>query len=263
MSALNPQSKEQYYSIITEIVGRFPRPKRMRGSMKIDLIRAWLSKLGYIKTMAVVTIVLYTVGTAAHLYQPTLGLMTAMTPWFLLVCGLAVIWPSIRLGGKRFVIWGASVYVVTFALEALGVSTGFVFGEYRYGPTLGLAALGVPLVIAFNWTIVVYGAVCMAGRRKRSNLMTAAIAGAVATMFDWIMEPVAIRLNYWTWAGADIPFQNYLSWFVIATVTAYAYRSVGQEYGKNADGAGTLAGLYVLVQAGFFAALRLGWHLGI
>ena len=254
--------------------------------MKTNKVLSWLRNRGYIKTTAAIVVILYVVGTAAHLYRPTLGLMTAMTPWFLLACGLAVIWPSIRTGGKRFLIWGAVVYVVTFFLEALGIATGLVFGEYIYGPTLGVAAFGVPLVIAFNWAVVVYGAVRMAGRRKRSDIMTAVMTGAVATMFDWIMEPVAIRLDYWTWAGGDIPLQNYFAWFVIATVSAFAYRklvstarlagsavsSTGQTDsagtdgdladGDLADGAGSLVGFYVLVQACFFAALRTGWALG-
>ena len=245
-----------------------------QGTMKTDKALAWLRNLGHIRTTAAVMVVLYAVGTAAHLYRPTLGLMTAMTPWFLLACGLAVIWPSIGTGGKRFLLWGAAVYIVSFFLEALGVASGLVFGEYRYGPTLGLAAFGVPLVIAFNWAVVVYGAVRMAGRRKRSDFMTAVMTGAVATMFDWIMEPVAIRLDYWTWASGHIPLQNYLAWFVIAAASAFAYRKLvssavqpangdladGERTdGELADGAGTLAGFYVLVQAGFFAALRAGW----
>jgi putative membrane protein len=251
--------------------------------MKTNKVLSWLRNLGYIRTTAVVMVILYAVGTAAHLYRPTLGLMTAMTPWFLLGCGLAVIWPSLRTGGRRFLLWGAAVYLVTFFLEALGVATGLVFGEYRYGPTLGLAAFGVPLVIAFNWAVVVYGAVRMAGRRKRSDFMTAVMTGAVATMFDWIMEPVAIRLDYWTWAGGDIPLHNYIAWFVIATISAYAYRKLvssaiqpvdgeradgeradGERAdGERADGAGSQVGFYVLVQAGFFAALRAGWALGL
>jgi putative membrane protein len=251
--------------------------------MKTNKVLAWLRNLGYIRTTAVVMVILYAVGTAAHLYRPTLGLMTAITPWFLLICGLAVIWPSIRTGSRRFLLWGTAVYLVTFFLEALGVATGLVFGEYRYGPTLGLAAFGVPLVIAFNWAVVVYGAVRMTGRRKRSDFMTAVMTGAVATMFDWIMEPVAIRLDYWTWAGGDIPLHNYIAWFVIATISAYAYRKLvssavqpadsdpsdGERVagdladGERADGAGSLAGFYVLVQACFFAALRAGWALGL
>lgn len=255
--------------------------------MKNNKALTWLKNLGYLKTTAAVLVILYAVGTAAHLYQPTLGLMTAMTPWFLLACGLAVIWPSFKSGGKRFLLWGVTVFLVTFFLEALGVATGMVFGEYRYGSILGLSAFGVPVVIAFNWAVVVYGAVRMAGRRKRSDFMTAVMTGAVATMFDWIMEPVAIRLDYWTWARGIIPLQNYLAWFVIATVSAFAYLKLvsnaslaasavslpGQTTvnpdggdladGDLADGAGSLAGFYVLVQAGFFAALRLGWTLGL
>lgn len=248
---------------------------------------AWLRNLGYIKTTATVMTILYAVGITAHLYRPTLGLMMAMTPWFLLACGLAVIWPSLRTEGRRFLIWVTVVYLGTFILEALGVATGLVFGEYRYGPTLGLAAFGVPLVIAFNWAVVVYGAARMAERRRRSDFMTALVTGAVATMFDWIMEPVAIRLDYWTWAGGDIPLHNYIAWFLIATGSAYAYRKLVSstrlaapmaspagvsntihtegEPGadRHAHEAGWLVGFYVLVQAGFFAALRTGWALGL
>ena len=242
--------------------------------MKTNTAPSWLRKLEYNKTMTVFVVILYAVGTVAHLYRPTLGLMTAMTPWFLLACGAAVIWPSIRAGGKRFLLWGVAVYVVTCFLEALGVATGLVFGEYIYGSTLGLAAFGVPLVIAFNWTVIVYGAVRMQEHRKHPDFMTAVKAGAMATMFDWIMEPVAIRLDYWTWAGGYIPLQNYLAWFVIATISAYAYRKLvvpakeevdvdhpdGRSVvGDHAVGAGSLVGFYVLVQAGFFAALRIGW----
>ena len=39
----------------------------------------------------------------------------------------------------------------------------------------------------------------------------------MAVLFDWVMEPVAVKLGYWKWLGnGDIPFYNYVSWFVIS-----------------------------------------------
>src|SRR5689334_14519765 len=39
-----------------------------------------------------------------------------------------------------------------FAVEALGVATGFPFGTYVYSGQLGPKLLGVPLIIPLAWT---------------------------------------------------------------------------------------------------------------
>jgi bisanhydrobacterioruberin hydratase len=223
-------------------------------------------ELGYGRIVTALIIILFAVGTAGHLYRPTLPLMLSMTPWFLLGCGIAVILPSLGSGGLRFGLWAFVIYALTFFLEALGVATGLVFGAYRYGPTLGLAAFEVPLVIAFNWVLVVYGAIRVAERRVRSDFLASVIAGVIATGFDWIMEPVAILFNYWTWSEGFIPLQNYLAWFAIAFVSSFAYRKLVRRAaagGGPSAASGSLAGVYVLIQALFFAALRMGWTLGI
>ena len=35
-------------------------------------------------------------------------------------------------------------------------------------------------------------------------------------LLDVMIEPVAIRLDFWHWQAGDIPTQNYLMWFVVA-----------------------------------------------
>ncbi|PWU58349.1 carotenoid biosynthesis protein, partial [Micromonospora globispora] len=50
---------------------------------------------------------------------------------------------------------GALVAVATgggFAIEALGVATGFPFGSYDYSGQLGPKLAGVPLIIPLAWT---------------------------------------------------------------------------------------------------------------
>ena len=44
------------------------------------------------------------------------------------------------------------------------MASGAVFGEYHYGTTLGWAWRGVPVVIAFNWLLVINGSICLARR---------------------------------------------------------------------------------------------------
>jgi putative membrane protein len=55
----------------------------------------------------------------------------------------------------------ATVVIITaggFAVEALGVATGFPFGAYSYSGALGPRLLGVPLVIPLAWTWMAYPA---------------------------------------------------------------------------------------------------------
>jgi putative membrane protein len=35
-------------------------------------------------------------------------------------------------------------------------------------------------------------------------------------MFDWIMEPAAVKLGFWSWEGGQIPLLNYISWFLLS-----------------------------------------------
>jgi bisanhydrobacterioruberin hydratase len=42
-------------------------------------------------------------------------------------------------------------------------------------------------------------------------------AALLAVLFDWVMEPAAIRLGFWAWAGdGDVPFFNYACWFFVS-----------------------------------------------
>lgn len=220
----------------------------------------------YVRAVVFVLAVLFTVGAIGHALPATLPLMLAMTAGFSLLTGVLVAAPSLAAGGRYFAAWVVGAYVLTFGVEAAGVATGAVFGEYAYGPTLGWKWAGVPLIIAFNWVMVVNGAVCIAGQVVLPRAGTwrkvaiPLLAGGIAAAFDYVMEPVAIRLDYWQWTGGGgIPFLNYATWFVLATVLA----AVHPRQLRRACDLGTtgrLAGIYVGMQAVFFLALRTIWH---
>lgn len=233
--------------------------------MNHNLTGAWRF---YVRTIVFVLAVLFTVGAAGHALPSALPMMLLLTPGFSLLTGALVVAPSLAAGGLRFALWVAGSYVFTFLAEAVGVATGAIFGDYTYGPTLGWAWRGVPLIIAFNWVMVVNGAVCIAGRivspvagfwRTPALVL---LAGAIATAFDFLMEPVAIRLDYWSWTAGAIPLQNYAAWFVLAVILAALHpRRVQRSCDLGTTG--RLAGIYVAMQAGFFFVLRLMWHFGL
>ena len=211
---------------------------------------------------------LYAVGAAGHAFGPTLPWMIWLTPGFLLLTTALATAPSLAEGGRGFAAWCAGAYAFTFAAEAAGVATGQVFGEYEYGSALGPAWMGVPLIIAFNWVAVTNGSTWFADRLVPGAVGwarwagVALLAGLFATAFNWVMEPAAMRLDYWRWPGDEIPAQNYAAWFAIAALGAAAHPRRRRRPDGGDCGGGRLAGIFVALQACFFAALRCVWHFG-
>ena len=172
----------------------------------------------------------YAVGLAGHLIIELRPLMLVLTPWFLLLSGAFLVWPSLAIGKRIFRLWFVAAWLLTFALESIGVASGAIFGTYHYGLVLGWLVLGVPPVIGFNWVLVVLGAMALAQRVPVHPLIRIFLVGLIATLFDLVMEPSAFANGYWSWADGIIPFQNYLAWFLIATImAASAWRLTGQS----------------------------------
>ncbi|HOW52904.1 MAG TPA: carotenoid biosynthesis protein [bacterium] len=193
--------------------------------------------------------VFYIVGIAGHLWAKTLPFFQSITPLVLLAFTLIVLIPAIR-DDKKMLLWFPLTYAATFAIEAAGVATGLIFGPYHYGATLGPKLLAVPLIIGANWVIVVLGALRLSERLTVRPILSALIVAALATGFDWVMEPVAIRLDYWTWHTAGIPLQNYAAWFITAAIAGYIYRLFKIKTKT------ILPAWYFIIQVVFFAVLR-------
>ncbi|MBN1539980.1 MAG: carotenoid biosynthesis protein [Candidatus Thermoplasmatota archaeon] len=202
------------------------------------------------RVLVVLMMCFFVVGYIGHLIPVTLDLMLLLTPIFLLGMGILVLYPFIRKKDIPLLVWALVMYILTFTIEALGVWTGAVFGEYEYGPTLGPGLFGVPLVIGFNWVMVVMGAMELSMFIVRDRRICPVIAGALATLFDVVLEPVAIELDYWTWEGGSIPVQNYVAWFIIATLMATTYPFVRR------DGVSKPLIVYLMLQTVLFLLIR-------
>lgn len=110
---------------------------------------------------------------------------------------------------------GTKAGLAIITLHLVGVQTGFPFGSYEYGATLGPKLFQVPLLIGNNWLVLV---LCSASvTRFISNKWLASLSGGVLMLIlDMFLEPVAITSDYWTWQGSVVPIQNYISWGVLA-----------------------------------------------
>ncbi len=168
-----------------------------------------------------------------------------------------------------FSIFIAACFVIGLSVEIVGVNTGLLFGNYRYGDVLGKQMANVPLIIGVNWFIIIY--CCgismqtiltkITGRMQSADqvvtkpglkALSIIIDGAtLAVLFDWLMEPVAVKLNYWVWKGnGSIPFFNYFSWFIVSVLLLSVFHFC--KFEKNNKFAVNL----LLIQLMFFLILR-------
>lgn len=157
----------------------------------------------------------------------------ALTPLNMLVCAALILWTQEHIN-QGFIIFCGIAYITGFVTEGIGVNTGILFGNYSYGAPLGWQWKGIPFIIGVQWMVVMYCVgVCM--HMLHARLLRGAPTGAdapvspgfvaastiidgalLAVFFDWILEPVAIQLGYWTWEGDAIPMLNYITWFGVS-----------------------------------------------
>jgi uncharacterized membrane protein len=113
-----------------------------------------------------------------------------------------------------------------FAVEAVGVATGFPFGTYDYSGQLGPRLLGVPLIIPLAWTWMAWPAWLAAIRLARGRAARIALAAVGLAAWDLFLDPQMVAEGYWTWRdpapalpGVDgIPIGNYLGWLGFAVL---------------------------------------------
>lgn len=200
----------------------------------------------YIKIFLVI---MFSVGIAGHLLDNFYDLFLILTPYTLLLLGTIVFYTEAK-GNSKLILWGVLVFLITFILEVVGVSTKLIFGNYNYGDVLGVKLFDVPLIIGFNWVLVILGAINISSLLKNdcAKVITASL---LAVLFDILLEPVAIKLGYWNWAGNTIPIQNYIVWFIIALVSSYFFILLKLQFRYG------ITKFYLFVQAIFFLAILL------
>jgi putative membrane protein len=115
------------------------------------------------------------------------------------------------------------VFAIGFIAEQIGVHTGLIFGDYSYGNSLGFRVFQVPLIIGVNWAILSFGAWHLSEYFTINKRYRFLIGGGLMVLFDLVMEPTAIALNYWNWALVEIPLYNYICWFGIGFLAMFIF----------------------------------------
>jgi len=171
-------------------------------------------------------IVFYLTGLAGLLIPQTFPFFRELIPVALLLsAGLLVLFHEGKHHTKTAVFFFL-VFMTGFFIEVIGVKTGVIFGEYRYGQSLGLKLFDVPLIIGLNWALLAYMTAVTTNRFQLPGMVRAVIASLMMVGYDLVLEQVAPDLDMWSWAGNEVPFRNYLSWFLTALVFQLAGRAI-------------------------------------
>lgn len=213
-----------------------------------------------------IAVLFHTIGLVGLLFFDKTFFLAA-TPFNLLLSFALLIWTQ-QEKNLPFIIFFIACFLVGVTVEIIGINTGILFGDYTYGNVLGYQFKNVPLLIGINWFIIIYCSgisihtlLMKAINRVASDTgktptalkaLSVIIDGAtLAVFFDWLMEPVAVKLGYWVWNGdGSIPMLNYICWFVVSllllTIFHFAKFSKQNKFAVN----------LLLIQLMFFLLLR-------
>jgi len=179
-------------------------------------------------------IIIFSLGLIGHGLEVSRKLMLSLTPLILVTASVVVCYSFLKTGNRTSLVWCITTLIITYFAEIIGVTTGALFGRY-----------GV------NWMLVILGAITLTQYLTKNVLLVPLITGLLAVAFDYILEPVAIKLGYWHWSGGTPPLKNYCTWFVLTFFTTLLYGELKMVVTT------TLPRFYLVVQTVFFLSLQI------
>jgi len=145
-----------------------------------------------------------------------------LTPLNLLTSAL-ILWVNHRERNREMLWYSIFIVVLGFLVEYIGVRFGIIFGSYTYGATLGPKLFNVPIIIGLNWLLVMYCIATLTDSLKIPTGIKIMIGASLAVAVDWLIEPVAMHFDFWSWKDGIVPFQNYVGWFFTSVIMQSAY----------------------------------------
>ena len=171
----------------------------------------------------IILLILYLVGAFGMLIPETRNWFVKLSALNLLLSFIALILS--RKGNTfRFIGFLVIAFLIGFGAELVGVHTAYLFGSYQYGANLGMKWADVPIIIGLNWGILTVTSAAVIERLGLNVYLSCFLSALLMVLFDYILEPVAIKLDYWHWTTGQIPLYNFICWFVVSIILQWMYR---------------------------------------
>ena len=151
---------------------------------------------------------------------------------YLLLFGVAVMRLPLVAGVAPLLTRRAAVGLLalcgyTYAIEAVGIATGYPYGAFEYGVNLGpMIAGAVPAALPLFFLPLVVNAyllclLLLGPLADRTAVRLPVVVAAVVGM-DLALDPAAVSLGFWAYdAGGwyyGVPWTNYAGWVLSAAV---------------------------------------------
>ena len=181
------------------------------------------SKIKYYVTP--ILIILHTVGFVGISFFPDLGLKSVSELNLIVSFTLILLPAPIQNLWKKIGV----IFLLGMSVEILGVATGYPFGNYHYGDSLGTKIFDVPLIIGVNWFMSAYISYHLAKSFIGNTYLRILVSTLFMLILDILLEPIAPKLGYWYWENGVIPTLNYVSWSLVGLACVYIIDLNNQE----------------------------------
>lgn len=177
------------------------------------------------KILIGIIILFHLVGSVGLSIPSTKAYFLSLSSYNLLLSFLVVlIAPGLKR--LRFYLFVLFVFLIGYGVEWIGVHTHYLFGIYSYGKNLGFKLSGIPLIIGINWVVLILVTHSISLKFLNHNIFTPVLAAILMVGLDFLIEPVAIKSDYWSWFENYIPVFNYVCWFFISLIIHFIYREI-------------------------------------
>lgn len=115
----------------------------------------------------------------------------------------------------------ALVFFIGYTAEFLGVNYQILFGDYRYGRSLGVKLFDVSLIIGCNWLLLALISQALIKKIVVNRWLVIIFSSLLMVLIDLYIEPVAPLLDFWEFKENIVPFSNYRDWFMVALIIQF------------------------------------------
>ncbi|MFB6142156.1 MAG: bisanhydrobacterioruberin hydratase [Halorientalis sp.] len=164
---------------------------------------------------------------AAALVPPPLRFNPYLLLFGTLVMRLPLLAGVAPLVDRRAALALGALSAYAFAVEYVGVTTGWPYGAFAYGVDLGPMLFGaVPLGLPLFFLPLVLNSyllcLLLLGRRAASPAVRVPVVVGTVLAVDLVLDPGAVALGFWTYeapgAYYGVPWSNFAGWLLSAVV---------------------------------------------
>ena len=113
-----------------------------------------------------------------------------------------------------------------------------------------LVGARVPLWGSIVWGYFIYGAMATSSRLAMPWWTRPLLDGLLVLTYDWVLDPVASKLGFWTWetrgSWFGIPLDNFFGWFMVVAAFSFSLRWLQRRWPLHSKGAGRDTMVFVL-----------------